>query len=1104
MVWGVSFQNTTNLSVSLTPNGNVGSADRFIQVDGYHSIVIQEVGDRVRRTSTTWAVVVYDGFHNIELGYEGGPTFNFVISRDPTRGIVYSESGRSGSWQLPILPKKTIADRSPVWIYTFISGLVIDVTPNSVGKSPSLQLKKPRSDANVATQLWVWTEGGQIVNASTNKCLSTDGTTITLVAYQAGAATIPAEQAWTRISSTGRIQSLKYPTKVLRADRPQLTTPPAGSKDAWGYGYNVGASLLLSADVPLWQPTFYDGPEMRDWCLIPPGFAQPIFSKDGLILDRVSTATSPDFNNLSPSRLWYHSRGLLVNDLDGQTLSVNPQNNKWYPIDKDVYNVQLVRTQSAFNQFGGTRWQVNGLASNSILNLQVDGPLYFSPTAQVTNSARVGTQATDWSLGNSRDWQWFRGPDLRNAAFIDLTVAPNGFLVGLTADKRLFYSSGNQIWKELAAVFNTANAKVANVSIGLPSMLYAMLSDGTVYKMADYNSNAVWTQLPSITGGAAYISCGVDNNVWAISTSRKVYTLDGSTASPAWVDVTSTSPANLVAVETGTRTSVWAIDTTGKAWRRDSLRNPPTWVNGGASNLASIQVGVDGSVFAVTSQQVVVRYEGTTTNTWQSLPGRVKSLAVASANLVIGASYVEGIYRYRPVPTTNSTSTTRRFKTLANSSEVKAQDAAASYGATIDEFIFCAGMANAVYDAEAAVRSYLTNLSFVTKAVIDDTATNTQAFVAWNSTSKILVVSFRGTEITSIADWITDLQQTESSSLAMLGDGPANGQVPVGFGTAYAAVRSNVWEAVKGVVYEAGIAQISKIYVTGHSLGGALATYCAADLAILLKAMFSFTNRNVLRMINFGAPYSANDAFYDFFTNGLASSLTSVAVINEKDVVPYISVPLYAWRRLGTPYTLIDPNYAVPGPLYSHSILTYSSLLSSQHNAFAATKSIEIEITTGTDSFGWFDKAGTDRAVSIVFGKVSQLRGHSISLPLPGTSKMWPLEKIVFDSSPEDGTVGTVTSLLTFEDDKTDTFSLDKPYLLDKNEVNGFVLCIDTSVSFAQGAAALLNFGTRDNWLVKGIKIKIDGAVRYNVQNTFIRLGPDWASVYADILLPIP
>ena len=68
---------------------------------------------------------------------------------------------------------------------------------------------------------------------------------------RAGAATIPAEQVWTRISSTGRVQSSKYPTKVLRADRPQLTTPPppTGSKDAWGYGYIV-SSLRVGLPTP--------------------------------------------------------------------------------------------------------------------------------------------------------------------------------------------------------------------------------------------------------------------------------------------------------------------------------------------------------------------------------------------------------------------------------------------------------------------------------------------------------------------------------------------------------------------------------------------------------------------------------------------------------------------------------------------------------------------------------------------------------------------------------------------------------------------------------------------------------------------------------------
>jgi pimeloyl-ACP methyl ester carboxylesterase len=126
---------------------------------------------------------------------------------------------------------------------------------------------------------------------------------------------------------------------------------------------------------------------------------------------------------------------------------------------------------------------------------------------------------------------------------------------------------------------------------------------------------------------------------------------------------------------------------------------------------------------------------------------------------------------------------------------------------------------------------------------------------------------------------------------------------------------------MQSVVDSVTISQIKKIYVTGHSLGGALAAYGAADLAILLKAKYSFTNSNVLKMINFAAPYSANDAFYDFFTNGLAGSVTGVAVINERDVVPYLSVPLYAWRRLGAQYILHDPNYpALVDTYYSHQV----------------------------------------------------------------------------------------------------------------------------------------------------------------------------------------
>lgn len=793
---------------------------------------------------------------------------------------------------------------------------------------------------------------------------------------------------------------------------------------------------------------------------------------------------------------------MLINDLDGQTLSVTPQNNNWYPIEKDVYNVQLVQTQSAFNQFGGTRWGVDTSTSNQIVNLQVDGPFYFTTSAQVINRVRVGSQSTDWSFGGTREWQWFRGPDLRNASFIDLTVAPNGFLVGLTSDKRIVYSGVNQIWKELAPVVTAMNAKVTNVSLGLPSMLYALLDDGTIYRLADYNTSAIWTAIPSVSGGASYISCGVDNNLWAISKTGKVLTLDGTSASLAWVDVTSTSPANLVSVSAGTSNSVWAVDNAGKVWRRTSSSSTISgWVDGGASNLRSVQVGVDGSVFGVTTQQGIVRYNGTNLNTWQALPGHVKSLAVASSNLVIGTSYIEGIFRYRPV--TSTPSLTTRFHTLSAGSDIRPLDSAVNvnFNATIDEFILCGGMANIVYSTDVDVTTYLTNVSYIVKVIINDAATHTQAFVAWNSYNKTLVVAFRGTDSTQ--DVVNDLQQTESSSLTLLGAGPLQGLVPQGFATAYGAVRSQVWTAVQNVVDSVTISQIKKIYVTGHSLGGALAAYGAADLAVLLKAKYSFTDSNVLKMINFGAPYSANDAFYDFFTNGLASSVTGVAVINERDIVPYLSVPLYAWRRLGAQYILHDPNYPLlVDTLYSHQMATYNTLLSSPFNAFTAIKSIEVQITTGSNAFGWFDKAGTDRAVSIVFGAVNKT-GYSVTLPLTGSSKTFKLENVLVDPLTDAGVPSSGVSLLTFENDKTDTFNLDKAYLLDVRDVNGFVLCIDNSTSFTQNAAAFLNFGIRDNWLVTAIKIKIDGAVRYN-KGTSVYLGPDFNAAYADNLLPIP
>jgi hypothetical protein len=105
-------------------------------------------------------------------------------------------------------------------------------------------------------------------------------------------------------------------------------------------------------------------------------------------------------------------------------------------------------------------------------------------------------------------------------------------------------------------------------------------------------------------------------------------------------------------------------------------------------------------------------------------------------------------------------------------------------------------MANIVYLTDVDVTSYLTNVSYIVKVIINDAATHTQAFVAWNSSNKTLVVAFRGTD-SSHDFFINDLQQTQSLSSTMLGAGPVQGLVPQGFATAYSAVKSQVWTAVQ-------------------------------------------------------------------------------------------------------------------------------------------------------------------------------------------------------------------------------------------------------------------------------------------------------------------
>jgi hypothetical protein len=174
---------------------------------------------------------------------------------------------------------------------------------------------------------------------------------------------------------------------------------------------------------------------------------------------------------------------------------------------------------------------------------------------------------------------------------------------------------------------------------------------------------------------------------------------------------------------------------------------------------------------------------------------------------------------------------------------------------------------------------------------------------------RTIVVAFRGTEMDRPLDFFTDanfkpaefhyLDDDESDANAEREKEKAPKLVHGGFLRAYESVRARVFAAVDDVID----AEVSKknvvleddaddaddadareptwhVFVTGHSLGGALATLFACELGRSAK----MGRRNVtVTMVNFGSPRVGDGAFCDEYN---AFVPDSVRVVNRGDLVP--------------------------------------------------------------------------------------------------------------------------------------------------------------------------------------------------------------------------
>ncbi|NJO76990.1 MAG: DUF2974 domain-containing protein [Leptolyngbyaceae cyanobacterium RM1_406_9] len=165
---------------------------------------------------------------------------------------------------------------------------------------------------------------------------------------------------------------------------------------------------------------------------------------------------------------------------------------------------------------------------------------------------------------------------------------------------------------------------------------------------------------------------------------------------------------------------------------------------------------------------------------------------------------------------------------------------------------------------------------------------DTQAFMF--KAKDFVILTFRGSQ--EMKDWGTNARtrfekfaiKTKMEPLAE-DFTPPIGQVHRGFQAAWQSVEEGVLKQLE--IWGAGRKSNFPIFITGHSLGGALATVAAASL---VKQGF----KNIQGVYTFGQPRVGDLIFVNEISRMLKSKV--FRFVNNNDIVPHVPPPFLPWN----------------------------------------------------------------------------------------------------------------------------------------------------------------------------------------------------------------
>jgi len=142
-----------------------------------------------------------------------------------------------------------------------------------------------------------------------------------------------------------------------------------------------------------------------------------------------------------------------------------------------------------------------------------------------------------------------------------------------------------------------------------------------------------------------------------------------------------------------------------------------------------------------------------------------------------------------------------------------------------------------------------------------------------------IILAFRGTEPTVLRDWATDAKIRKTQ-------GPG-GDVHRGFARALGVVLPEVEDAIEALRIKQ-----QTLWITGHSLGGALAALAAASLRFRERPI------GVNGVYTFGQPRTGSQAFADHYNAALKSK--TFRLVNNNDVVTRVAPSRFDYGHVGT------------------------------------------------------------------------------------------------------------------------------------------------------------------------------------------------------------